>query len=385
MSDHGSGPRATADPVLDISDFYAFPSPDRPGRFALAMMVFPFAPARARFSNAVDYRFRLRPLAVDRSGSRPAFAVADEERVISVAFDAPSADGDIDRFVQTGTCVGPGGETIRFRVGDEAGTGDGALRVFAGCRLDPFFIDQAVSGGIRLTRRLPERLGGRNSLDGQNVLGIVVEGDVASVFGQDRGPLFAAVAETTTTGTPRIRLERLGRPEIKNFVMLDQSADPVNRELEIRDIYNMEDAFDLRPDYLGAFRARLNGSLAVYDGLDGATDWPPDAEGTHPLTELLLDDYLVVDVTKPFDEDGYLEIERALLRGTPHATCGGRSLNHDMVDTFLTWLVNGGNGPRVSDGVDRATAPATAVFPYLQPANPQPPAMPTLVLTTPTE
>ena len=31
MSDHGSGPRATADPVIDIGGFHAFPSPERPG------------------------------------------------------------------------------------------------------------------------------------------------------------------------------------------------------------------------------------------------------------------------------------------------------------------------------------------------------------------
>ncbi len=27
MSDHGSGPRAMADPVVDINDMYAFPTP----------------------------------------------------------------------------------------------------------------------------------------------------------------------------------------------------------------------------------------------------------------------------------------------------------------------------------------------------------------------
>jgi hypothetical protein len=39
-----------------------------------------------------------------------------------------------------------------------------------------------------------------------------------------------------------------------------------------------------------------------------------------------------------------------------------------------------GNGPRISDGVDQATVPASATFPYLQPPNPAPPKMPELVL-----
>lgn len=35
MSDHISGPRAIANPITDITDMYAFPSPERPGRLVL--------------------------------------------------------------------------------------------------------------------------------------------------------------------------------------------------------------------------------------------------------------------------------------------------------------------------------------------------------------
>ena len=44
--------------------------------------------------------------------------------------------------------------------------------------------------------------------------------------------------------------------------------------------------------------------------------------------------------------------------------------------TIYTLLVNAGNGPRISDGVDRATVPASDVFPYLAPPNPPPPERP---------
>ena len=33
---------------------------------------------------------------------------------------------------------------------------------------------------------------------------------------------------------------------------------------------------------------------------------------------------MVVDVSKPYAEDSYFEIERALLKGASHETCGGR-------------------------------------------------------------
>jgi hypothetical protein len=366
--------------VLDITDFYAFPSPERPGNLVLAMNVFPFAMPTALFSDAVDYHFRLRPIQVESSGERPSIVVGATEGIVSVTFGTPYSAANGTQLVQDGACSMGSGATIAFRVGDERGAERGGTRVFAGARLDSFFIDQGISGGIRISRRLPIEVPGRNSLDGQNVLTIVVEGSVPDLFGIDDGSLFAVVAETTTRGSPSIRLERLGRPEIKNFIMLDKTADPVNHDLEIRDLYDAEDAFHLMPDYVGAYRARLNANLSFYDGLDGKVDWALDARGNHPLMELLLSDFLVVDLSKPFDESGYLEIERALLRGTAHATCGGRWLNDDIVDKLLTLLVDNGNGPGVTDGVNQATLPATRTFPYARPANPTPPGPPSVAL-----
>jgi hypothetical protein len=64
MSDHISGPRALADPIADITDVYAFPSPERSEHLVLLQNTLPFAPATARFSDGLVYRFRLRPVAV---------------------------------------------------------------------------------------------------------------------------------------------------------------------------------------------------------------------------------------------------------------------------------------------------------------------------------
>ena len=48
MSDHISGPRALADPIADITDVYAFPSPERPDRLVLVMNTLPFAKPSSR-------------------------------------------------------------------------------------------------------------------------------------------------------------------------------------------------------------------------------------------------------------------------------------------------------------------------------------------------
>jgi Domain of unknown function (DUF4331) len=60
MSDHISGPRAIADPVIDITDVYAFPCPGSPQHLVLIMNVFPYAGPSALFSDAVIYRLRVR-------------------------------------------------------------------------------------------------------------------------------------------------------------------------------------------------------------------------------------------------------------------------------------------------------------------------------------
>jgi hypothetical protein len=164
---------------------------------------------------------------------------------------------------------------------------------------------------------------------------------------------------------------------VKNMMLAPKQFDSVNRELEIRDLYNMEDAFHLGDAYVGAYRARLNANLAFWDGLDGKADWPTDGNGNHPLTELVLADFLVVDLTRPYTEQAsFLEIELAARAGEAHETCGGRAPNDDVMDTMFTQLVNAGNGPIIRDGVDQATRPASRAFPYLAAPNPDPPEPP---------
>jgi len=372
MADHFSGPRALSDPASDVTDVYAFPSPERPGHLVLVLDVCPAVAPTAMFSDAIRYRLRVRPVMATTAGAAPAFRAGTDEYAFDVTFAAPVRGNGIDA-VQLGTCTTPGAANVPLRVGNEEGTEADGLRIFAGVRLEPFFINLEGAQATEALERLAFGPDGANAAQGMNVLSIVLEFDVAQVLGPDTGPLLAVVGETVTAGRHRIRLERMGRPEIKNVIMQAKKFDTVNRDLEIRDLYNAEDAFGLSPDYLGAYRSRLNANLAFFDGLDGKTDWPPGDHGTHPLTELLLADFLVVDVSKPFSEDGFLEIERAVLAGRPHATCGGRWLNDDIIDKLYTLLVGGIDGPLVSDGVDSATRPATRSFPYLVPPNPNSP------------
>jgi hypothetical protein len=373
VSDHISGPRALAVPIADITDVYAFPSPESPGNLVLVINTLPFAPPDGRFSDGLIYRFRLRTLtpAGGPRGSAP-FEVGAEELV----FDCVFSDQSPGAGAQSGLCRTPAGDEVACAVGDPEGGKGAGVRVFAGPRWDPFILDAPAALRTIATGELAFTDPSAIFLDGKNVLSIVVELDCAQLLGRRTG-LVGVVAETLTRGRLNVRIERTGRPEVKNLLLGPKQFDPVNRDLEIRDIYNMEDGFHLADGYLGAYRARLNANLAFWDGLDGTVDWPADDNGDHPLTSLVLADHLAVDIGKQYQEHGsFLEIERAVMGGREHGTCGGRALNDDVMDTLFTLLVNAGNGPVVRDGVDRSSRPAAHVFPYLSPANPTPPQPP---------
>jgi hypothetical protein len=324
MSDHISGPRALSDPIADITDVYAFPSPERPGRLVLVMNTLPFAKPWDALSEGLIYRFRLRALTPGVPGNGVPYVAGDEELVFDCVFSPHVHPNGPRRFEQEGTCTTPAGETVTFRVNDPAGGEGHGVRVFAGARWDPFIMDAPAALKTIATGKLAFTDPSSIFLDGKDVLSLVVELDTALLGGAE---LVAVVAETLTRGVFNVRIERVGRPEVKNMMLAPKQFDPVNCDLEIRDLYNSEGAFQLADGYLGAYRARLNANLAFWDGLDGNADWAPREDGSHPLTELVLADYLVVDVTKPYVEQGsYLEIELAALRGEAHRTCGGRTL-----------------------------------------------------------
>src|SRR3954452_18848982 len=126
MSDHISGPRALAEPIADITDVYAFPSPERPGHLVLVQNTLPFAPPSALFSDGLVYRFRLRPLDVAPPSDRAPFVVADDEFV----FDCESSDPDaVGGRGQERACTTPARHTVAFRANDEQGGSGHGVRV----------------------------------------------------------------------------------------------------------------------------------------------------------------------------------------------------------------------------------------------------------------
>ena len=159
-----------------------------------------------------------------------------------------AASGRVQPFEQEGTCTTPAGETVSFRVNDDGGGSGHGVRVFAGARWDPFILDAPAALKTVATGQLAFTDPASIYLDGKNVLGLVVEIDCCAAG--RCGRCVGVVAETLTRGTFNVRIERVGRPEVKNLMLGPKQFDPVNRDLEIRDLYNMEDAFHLADGYL---------------------------------------------------------------------------------------------------------------------------------------
>jgi len=180
MSDHNSSPRAVAEPAIDIGDLYAFPSPSRPSQLVLVMSVYPNAQPGALFSDAASYRFRVRRVTIPASGAGSRFEVGTDRYDITCTFAAPVTTDDAGSSVQEGMCTLPNGATVSFRVNDEQGTEAPGARVFAGLRMDPLFNDSTAYVETLATRRLAFRENGTNGADGWDILGIVVEVDIAA-------------------------------------------------------------------------------------------------------------------------------------------------------------------------------------------------------------
>src|SRR5262245_15722246 len=173
MSDHVDGPRSIGEPAADVTDLFAFTSPENPERTVLAMCVFPSAGEGAIFSNVIDYSIAVRRVTVAGVGNAARFQPANEEVRFSFRFDVLKRNA-AGQVIQRGVCKLPGGRELSLNVNDESGasTPDGEFRVFAGLRSDPFYLAWIASE----LKKVP------NLLQHDNVLCIVVEFDTRRVL-----------------------------------------------------------------------------------------------------------------------------------------------------------------------------------------------------------
>jgi hypothetical protein len=361
MSDHVDGPRSIGEPAADLTDLFAFTSPETPARTVLAMCVFPAAGEDAMFSNVIDHSIVVRRVIVAGVGNAAKFQPENEEIRFRFRFDVIERDA-AGNLIQRGVCTLSDGRALSLRMNDEKGasTPEGDVRVFAGLRSDPFYL----AWDVGKLKKLP------NLLQHDNVLCMVVELDTRRVLDPAKGSLFGAIAETvpiprppTHLGYPAPRIDWVGRPEQTNMRFNNPAMAGVD---DLRDLWNQQTPFAIPKTLQPLFLQRLKDSFAVWDGLDGKADWTPDALAAN--ANLFLDDFLLFDVSKPITDQSHLEIEKSTINGRPYATGGGRTIDANVIDILLTWLVNH-DREFLQGGATGATKPGMKVFPYFATPN----------------
>ncbi|MEH2543626.1 hypothetical protein V1283_000271 [Bradyrhizobium sp. AZCC 2262] len=360
MSDHVDGPRSIGDPAADITDLFAFTSPENPARTVLAMDVFPSAGEDAIFSNIIDYAIAVRHVTVAGVGNNAKFQPADDEIRFSFRFETLKRDA-AGKAIQHGICKLPDGRELSLTVNEENGTStpEGDVRVFAGLRSDPFYL----AWDIAILKKLP------NLLQHTNVLCIVVECDTRRVLDPAKGSLFGAIAETVPPqkrgllGPAISRIDWIGRPEQTNMRLNNPAMSEIT---DLRDLWNQQTPFAISKVLQPLFLQRLKDSIATWDMLDGKADWTPEAIAA--TANVFLDDFLLFDVAKPINDKSHLEIEKSTLSGHPYQTGGGRTIDANSIDILLSWLVNN-DREFLLGGATGATKPGMNVFPYFATPN----------------
>src|SRR5215510_2117115 len=360
MSDHVDGPRSIGDPPADLTDLFAFTSPENPGRTVLAMCVFPYAGENAIFSNVIDYSIAIRRVTVAGVGNAAKFQPADDEIRFSFRFETLKRDA-VGKAIQRGVCKLPGRRELSLTVNDETGasTPEGDVRAFAGLRCDPFYI--GLDTGT--LEKVP------NQLQHNNVLCMVVEFDTRRTLDPTKGSLFGAIAETVPPqqrnriAPPVARIDWVGRPEHTNVRLNNPGLSGID---DLRDLWNQQTPFAIPRDLQPMFLKRLKDSFAEWDMRDGKADWTPDALAAN--ANVFLDDFLLFDVAKPITDQSHLEIEKSTIGGRPYQTGGGRTVDANVFDILLTWLVNH-DREILRGGATGATKPGMKVFPYFATPN----------------
>ncbi len=242
-SDHLDGPATSKDRVTDLTDLYAFPTPETPGFLTIVLDVYPVVAATGHFSDKVSYTLHVRRAAI-RSGDKPGFDTSDEVD-IRCTFVTPEDD-----TAHTATCKTDNGvgATVRTNQALPLGSGDG-LHLFAGHRSDPFFFNPVFAAAFSVKGKLVAPRD-QDIMKGTNALAVVIDVEVKRLFPSNPPSLLAVAAESTTQDSPTApvrRLDRLGRPEITNIALVGHDEEP-----DLRDQYNADRPFAVPADHANA-------------------------------------------------------------------------------------------------------------------------------------
>ena len=416
-SSHREAPSITEDPVADLTDLYAFVSPDRPDSTTFVINTDPFqnpggGPNFSKFGDDVLYE-----LNIDNNGD----AIADIKYQLrfKTTYSNPNTflyntnqvtsvdDPDLNRkqtytltevrgstskalgqnLLTAPAYVGANRSTPNYRAtaaGANHQLENGGIRVFAGPRDDPFFADLGAIfdlGGLRplnqfhiITQPTAE---GIDYLAGQNVSSIVLQ--VPSSRITNPGDPVVGVWATTSrrvagangAGDTWKQVARLGNPLVNEVVIPVGMKDTFNASSPDKDAQFAK--FVLEPE-LGKLIPFLYGPAGIKVPTTVDAGLPAAFAGRQDLAVIFLTGIGGLNKSKTFSAPSEeLRLNTSIAKSSfPN----GRTLTDDVVDTALQ-VVAGAN-PLVSDrtfrgfpnnalgdGVNANDRELMDVFPYV--------------------
>lgn len=387
-SDHIDGvPTLEVNGQVDLTDLYAFPTPGKSENLTVIVNLYPGVESNGHFSNKVGYDILIRPSTIDfESTARRAKGTDEALAVISCRFldhddaERPSANGIAQCLATQGARGGVA--YIEADVFEDTLNPSGDLRLFTGPVSDPFFISKDHFEGVTERAGFTAASGSatENLMETINVLTIALEIDLRTLFPKRSTSLYAIAAESfAVIDGQKTILDRVGRPEITNL-----SLHAFDEAVKVKRPYNSVATFAANGSaYFELFQERLSDNIAAYDRLDGERDW--SSQNLNILTGLLLDDFLLVDVSPKLQcspntsigagVNGYFAIEKVMLSdASTYTECGGRRISDDVMNTLYALYIGGlergfGNLSAYTTGVERpyqsSEKELAPVFPYL--------------------
>jgi len=353
-SDHRESPLIQGDPQADITDLYAFLNPRDKSKLVLVLNVSPFQvtvqEGAYHFSPGVRYRFN-----IDSDGDGRA------DKVIDLRFTPFNVTTHVQRFrarlphgIAIDGTVTEGTRLTPFPNEPVIAEGPNGIRIFAGPRDDPFFVDTV---GVIRTFAGTGRFSGTDALKGYNISSIVVEVPLALVNdGQAKLGLWAETDRQDTFYNTKVsergehedsfveyfgpfhQVQRAGNPAIKVIFIPD----------ELKDLYNATQPHEDPQRFAPVLRVAMH--QPRFTGLT-------DAE-IERLIGIFTPDTLKLDVTQPVKYPN------------------GRWLADDAVDLIFSSILNVGIpvffAPGQLDGASNNDVPFSDYFPYLAPPHQAP-------------
>jgi hypothetical protein len=418
-SSHREAPAIALDPAADLTDFYAFVSPEDASKVVFIVNTNPLelpggGPNFHRFDDDVTYGIRCdnegdgfedvsfgfrftttyqypeeflynlgdiaNPALVNHTQTMSAFRVDDGVRT-ELASGVPVGPANVgllsdptDAYTPESNVLSPMTSSLITAAGDH--------RLFAGPRQEGFFVD------LERTFDLLNLANGDNSntLEGYNVHSIAIEVPASSLLNVSDAPVqnqviacWASTARSKTrvhqtdgdhtdTGA-KVQVARLGNPLVNEVVIPVGQKDIFNGSVPSDDLQFLSYVTDpILPVYMEAILGVPNPvSFDAGLGIGGREDLVLVFLTGHPALGTLPDSYVLGgpipgEPGKVFGAFEALRLNLSLPSGFPN----GRLVTDDVVDTALSAM--GGlliNGTVVSDGVDASGLYFLDTFPFL--------------------